>query len=490
MQTQTLTKKPNGAVPPPMPRAADELTFVPVLEIADNPRNPRRRASAAELAELGDSVRLHGVLEPLIVRHAGPGGAVPLYEVVAGQRRLTAARSAGLEVVPAIVKALTDDEAFEIATVENIQRADMSPLEEAEAFATMRKRVASNAGVAARVGKTESYVFRRLKLLELDPGLQLALREDRLSLGHAELLLRLGQAQRKIAADPTNGVVWRRSPLLDYSEKWAPTREDLRPLHELEQFIRTKTFFDPADESVRHFQPELGQELEEIAEERAPVAGDDDDGHVPASLVSLSDDPMARSRLGAKATDPIPLTPSKWREVGKKACGHQRTGVIVHGGPARVLQVCTKRSCAIHWPVEKKAKHATAEAPKPAGKPQWQIDNERDEAERKAWTELRPKAMAALVAHLKAHPVKFGAALVAMAADARRVEAEWGVKLTAATAPLVLLLGSVTTHYRPGFLGDCKQVKFDLAKWEREQKKADAPAAKPSATRAKKGGRR
>lgn len=491
----------------PTTPAADALLFLPVLELRPNPKNPRQTASADALRELGDSVRAHGVIEPLIVRAvAGVDG----YEVVAGSRRLAAARDAGIEHVPVVVKTLSDVEAFDLATIENVQRADMHPVDEALAYAEMRKRPTSVEGIAARVGKTESHVYRRLKLLELETDLQHALHEDRLSLGHAEALLRLSPAKRKIAAHPTNGVVWTHSPLLDYSEKWTPQRDDLRPLHDLEEFIRDKTFFDPADESVKHFQPELGAAIEQAVDDQLTdtTDGERDVEDARASMVQLSDDPMARMRLGAKPNDPVPLTPSKWKAVGKKPCAHQVTGVIVHGGPARVLQVCTKRSCAIHWPQKPKTKKPAASssgAKRENVAESWEARQKRERAEQeiatKRWAKVQPEAVRQVVTHVGA--MKLDVPFVKVFLDqvdiwnglfkVAEVQKLFGVALSSKSVGLVLALSTIHIDDRDALAVTSKAWRFDMApidaalkKLETDAKKAAAPA--PTKKPAKKGG--
>jgi ParB/RepB/Spo0J family partition protein len=401
----------------PRARTPDEYRSISLDFIQENTWNPRKHYDAGTLEELTASIREKGLLEPMIVRPIDDG----LFEIVAGSRRLRAARGAGLTSASCVVKALTDAEALEVALSENLQRQDMHPLDEAEAYATLQrtdKRIYTNAAIARRTGQTESHVYRRLKLLELDDTLRTALAEDRLSIGHAERLLRLPLKLRQQAAHPENGVVWRRSPLLEYGDEWIPQREDLRPLNELEKFIRTKSAFDPTSEDTRHFQPELAAAIEEPV---APVVGDDTEADVQraideatSTMVLLSDDPMARMRLGAGKTDHIPLTPSKWREVKNPAarCEYTVRGVITHGGPARVLDVCTKKSCPKHWPVAKKQARAgkTETFTRDAYWKRQEEENRKANIEQEAWEHLLKVALPAFGKHVAG--IKFSAALV------------------------------------------------------------------------------
>ncbi|MGH7116738.1 MAG: ParB/RepB/Spo0J family partition protein [Stellaceae bacterium] len=154
---------------------------------------PRRRFAETELEALARSIREKGVLQPLLVRPVAEDDAA--FELVAGERRWRAAQRVGLQQVPVIVRALADSETLEIALVENLQREDLSPLEEAEAY---RRLVAefgrTQANLAEAVGKSRSHVANTLRLLSLPPPVRQRLDEGELSAGHARALL--------AAADP------------------------------------------------------------------------------------------------------------------------------------------------------------------------------------------------------------------------------------------------------------------------------------------------
>ncbi|MGI6082633.1 MAG: ParB/RepB/Spo0J family partition protein [Limnochordia bacterium] len=158
---------------------------IAVTRISPNSAQPRRRFSPEQLEELAASMREHGILEPVIVRPKGKD-----YELVVGERRWRAAQLAGLTVVPAIVRDLDDREVLEMALVENLQRQDLNPMEEAEAFSRLAEEFGlTQEEIAERVGKKRSTVANRLRLLELDAGLQDQVRQGRLSAGHARALL-------------------------------------------------------------------------------------------------------------------------------------------------------------------------------------------------------------------------------------------------------------------------------------------------------------
>jgi ParB family chromosome partitioning protein len=147
---------------------------------------------------LAASLREHGVLQPLLVRPAARGGAG--YEIVAGERRWRAAQRAGLPEVPVVVRELGDREALELALVENVQRADLSPLEEAEAFRRLIDEFGhTQEALAEAVGKSRSHVANTLRLLGLPPALREMLADGRLTAGHARALLGCAEPERVAA---------------------------------------------------------------------------------------------------------------------------------------------------------------------------------------------------------------------------------------------------------------------------------------------------
>jgi ParB family chromosome partitioning protein len=173
---------PQAATPEAERQTIQEIA---VTSIVPNPRQPRREFAEEQLRELAESLREHGVLEPVIVR---PQGSV--FELVVGERRWRAAQIAGLARIPALVRVLDDKETVELALVENLQREDLNPIEEAEAF----RRLSEDFGltqeqIAERVGKRRSTVANRMRLLELESGLQDYVRSGQLSAGHARALL-------------------------------------------------------------------------------------------------------------------------------------------------------------------------------------------------------------------------------------------------------------------------------------------------------------
>ena len=177
-----------------------------VSEIEPNRDQPRRDFDESALAELADSIRQHGVLQPLVVRPLAGGG----YQIIAGERRWRACRMAGVSEVPAVVREMTDVEAMEIALIENLQREDLNIMEEAAGYRTlMEEHGMTQDQVASRVGKSRPVVANALRLLNLPQEVAQMVREGRLSAGHARALLSIGDAslQKEIAARAAEGAV-------------------------------------------------------------------------------------------------------------------------------------------------------------------------------------------------------------------------------------------------------------------------------------------
>lgn len=171
---------------------------IPVDSISPNPRQPRSRFDSQEMEELAASIREHGVIQPLIVTR-GPNPTQ--YRLIAGERRLIAARQAGLRSVPAIVREADDRQRLELALIENLQRSDLSPLEAAEAYRQLAEDFKlGHAEIAERVGKSRVAVTNTLRLLRLPLVVQQALSKKQISEGHARTLLSLNTVEAQTAA--------------------------------------------------------------------------------------------------------------------------------------------------------------------------------------------------------------------------------------------------------------------------------------------------
>jgi len=161
---------------------------LPIELLKRNPFNPRRAFSEAQLDELAQSIRDRGIIQPLIVRPIGNDN----YEIVAGERRWRAAQRAGLHDVPVVVVEVNDREAFQLAIIENIQRADLNPIEEASAYQRLAEEFNySQEEVAKTVGKSRPHVANTLRLLKLTKTVQELIIADKLDAGHARILVGL-----------------------------------------------------------------------------------------------------------------------------------------------------------------------------------------------------------------------------------------------------------------------------------------------------------
>ena len=170
---------------------------IPVDLIGRSPYQPRRRIDPEALDELARSIRAHGVLQPVVVRPMGEGR----YELVAGERRWRAAQAAGLETVPSVVREVSDDVALSIAIIENIQREDLTPLEEARGVARLVEEFGmTHREVAEAVGRSRPAVSNLLRLLELNEDVRDRLESGEIEMGHARALLALAGAEQSEAA--------------------------------------------------------------------------------------------------------------------------------------------------------------------------------------------------------------------------------------------------------------------------------------------------
>lgn len=159
-------------------------TEIPLERIRPNPRQPRQRMDPTELESLAASIREHGVLQPILVTETLDG-----YQLVAGERRFRASQQAGLERIPAVIRQLADRDQLELALVENLQRADLGPMEEAHAYHSLATDFAmTHDQIAQRVGRAKSTITNTIRLLDLDPSVQEALLDGRLSAGHARAI--------------------------------------------------------------------------------------------------------------------------------------------------------------------------------------------------------------------------------------------------------------------------------------------------------------
>jgi len=181
---------PTGQTTP----SGDGITQVAVDLIQRNPRQPREKFDIEELENLAVSIREHGVIQPIIVSPGKNG----IYVLVAGERRLQASRKAGLKTVPVVIRHATDQQLLELALIENVQRADLNAIEEAEAYLHLEKEFnLSHDAIAARVGKNRSTVTNTIRLLDASAAVKQALVNGQITEGHARAMLKLSAKQQE-----------------------------------------------------------------------------------------------------------------------------------------------------------------------------------------------------------------------------------------------------------------------------------------------------
>lgn len=172
--------------------------YLPISQVESCASQPRKQFDPESLADLADSIREHGIIQPLTVRKLQSG----YYQIIAGERRWRAARMAGLNQVPAIVIEADDRKAMELAMIENLQREDLNPIEEAEGYQVLMSQYnLTQEETAQRVGKSRSAVANSLRLLNLCPSVRAMVEDGRISNGHARAILPLSPALQEKAAD-------------------------------------------------------------------------------------------------------------------------------------------------------------------------------------------------------------------------------------------------------------------------------------------------
>lgn len=342
--------------------------IIPIEKIHTSPLNPRHHVNLKAFRELVESIRKVGILTPLLVRpnaSAGDG-----YEIAASHRHYNAAKEIDLQSIPAIIREMDDIEFLEILTIENLQREDVHPLDEAQGYRTLMEKAGYDVAViAAKVGKSESYVYQRLKLTELIPEAEKAFADEKITAGHAILIARLQpNDQKKVLEDGLEDV---------YGEK------EIVSVRELADYIETQIHLDLNSASFSKKDPDL-----------LPSAGPcttctKRTGFVPALFPDIkkkdtcTDPECFRAKvqafidtwLKAKSQDsdvlPLkldanydyrkkkipedpqaPIPANCYTEITDKrkgSCEHVREGIVVEGhSRGKVLTVCVEPTCKTH----------------------------------------------------------------------------------------------------------------------------------------------
>lgn len=407
-------------------------TSLPLDQIMPSAANPRRTFDPIADAELLESIERHGILTPLIVRPLpsvrsqadGDDGSGLTYELVAGHRRYAAAAELGLPQVPVVVRELSGAAALEAAIIENLQRKDLAPLDEAESYRALLDFSGSGetpASLAKRVGKTERHVWDRLQLLNLVPEAQDYLRRGRLPVEHAQRIAKLTCEHQERAVTAGNsrigysGGVWRNELALGFSdedEREADPLFGLVPvtLRELDAWIAKTVRFDPAW-SAGTSPLDFGATAARIdAAEAKPgrgrkVVSITHLGQVPPDVKGLE---RTYCYMAWKRADGTEHAPTCDRAVlGVVVCGPQDYG--------QAFEVCLDKACDVHWKQERLAAERrkkelakqSAAAGRSGGPREEDAETswERQEAERRRgreiWDRVRPHVEQVVLAACK-----------------------------------------------------------------------------------------
>ncbi len=397
---------PAASVPAP-------VTNVSVAHMAPGGTNPRKSFDKVALDELTSSVREHGVLQPVLLRPWPAGKKPPKstkgvdvgflnYEIVAGERRWRAAQAAGLAEIPALVRELTDTQVLEIQVVENLQRTDLHPLEEADGYRRLVAAKYDVARIAERVGRSVAYIYDRLKLANLvDEARELFL-AGKIQAGHAIVLARLKPEDQKRAIE-TDGVLFDDEHLLwDPEAPSTPEDESKKPrtVRELQAWIDEHVHFDElGPEADAMLFPDTVQAVTRAVEDAEKV-------------VQITHESFVQPC--AKDGDRI-YGPQAWRRADP-SCERQVTGVIVVGpGRGQAFPVCVdKKRCEVHWKDEIRARKRAEKAVTKSGKTgadKYELQRQkqerqykREEAERQRWLKAVPEILEAIASAVKAVP--------------------------------------------------------------------------------------
>jgi ParB/RepB/Spo0J family partition protein len=350
-----------------------ELRRIPLSELIESPWNPRKHFDAEQLEDLADSLR-KGQLAPIIVRPIA--GKQERYEIGAGHRRYRAAPLAQLTSLLAIVRDLDDVAFLELLTIENKQREDIAPLDEAAGFRLLMEKAGYDvAKLAARIGLSTKYVYDRLKLLQLIPPAKKLLEQNVISAGHAIILARLSPSDQKRAIGNIEDVAEageyaaHRDSLLLRPDQAA--EGDELPLHDQVKPVSVREFQQAVQEKIRarpeqldpFLFPESAAALEVAKEEKLSVIHITREWRVDDEA---RDEKIKTygSQAWERADGGIEEDYHTGRPAKSKTCAFSRYGFVVGPGQGEVFRVCiNKQKCATHWPEQaRKAKERAKRA--------------------------------------------------------------------------------------------------------------------------------
>jgi ParB family chromosome partitioning protein len=362
-----------------MVAAAATLVQIPTDKLYPSEHNPRKHFDQAKIEAMASTMGTVGVLEPLVARkHPKKKDG---YEIIAGDRRHRAAKEAGLAEVPVILREVSDEDLVEVMFIENLQREDLTPLEEAAAFKDMmdsKPSVHTAKAIGERIGKSAEYVWSRMKLLDLIPAAKKLLESERIQVAHAILIARLKpKDQARVIAAP-DGDAYRRHQGL-----WEPAHDSALLTHEEQR--KSEDSKDPYE----------GYKVCTVRELEAWIATyvRFDPDHAAKAAPLLFGDVKASIDAATKAPEPIKVInithafhvppeakdgtrtfgPRSWKradgEAGSRKCDDSVLGVVVVGPEqGQSYHVCTaKDKCKVHWGKEINARARSRKQAKAAG---------------------------------------------------------------------------------------------------------------------------
>lgn len=341
---------------------SSEFRTVPIGDLRESKQNPRHHFDKQGLEDLASSIKAHGVLTPILVR---PNNGH--FEIAAGHRRYRAAKAAGLAEIPATVRDLSDTELLEVLVIENLQREDVHPLEEAEGYRALIEKAGYDAeAIAAKVGKSASYVYQRLKLAELIPPAKKAFFDDAVTAGHAILLARLQPSDQaealKIATDENryrgtmsvrelSGWIAENIHLDLHSAPWKKDDATLLPAAGACTTCPKRTgfnelLFDDIAKKDTCTDRNCFQKKEE-----AFVARRIEDLAKGGKVLQVSTEYSFYGQPAKKLKHDgvIPASDYEQIEPGRKSCEKAAKALIVHGEDVgREIRICRAKDCKVH----------------------------------------------------------------------------------------------------------------------------------------------
>ncbi len=346
-----MAKGDKGTAVAEPPASKLDARSISIDLLRESPLNTRKTFDKGDMADLTTSIREHGILTPLIVRSDGK-----FFEILAGARRFRAAQECGLKELPcSVVKVTSDENALEVVIVENLQRANIHPLEEAEGFNNLLERSTGDVeGVAAKTGKTRAYIYQSLALLNLIEPFVKIFKERRFPKETATMLARLSKDDQKSALD-----LWRHQD---------PSVSNVRDWIERSVMLEVKNFpwkLDDAELLKKAGPCSTCPKRSGVEKElfKDMTTGDRciDPGCYQTKLANFIDRTVTQFKKDGKPFVGVwtswhnekpkegILPQGHWREINGKKCEDQKNGIVLDGATAgRVLQVCANPSCKVH----------------------------------------------------------------------------------------------------------------------------------------------